>query len=49
MKDKIVEIATKNKSKNIRDLYRGINEYNRSYQPRSNLVKDVRQIEIYTA
>jgi hypothetical protein len=27
------------KNKNIRDLYRGINEYKRYYQPRSNLVK----------
>jgi hypothetical protein len=28
------------KNKNIRDLYRGINEFKRGYQPRSNLVKD---------
>jgi hypothetical protein len=28
------------KNKNIRDLYRGINEFKRSYQPHSNLVKD---------
>jgi hypothetical protein len=26
--------------KNLRDLYRGINEFKRGYQPRSNLVKD---------
>jgi hypothetical protein len=26
--------------RNIRDLYRGINEFKRGYQPRSNLVKD---------
>jgi hypothetical protein len=25
---------------NIRDLYRGINEFRRGYQPRNNLVKD---------
>jgi hypothetical protein len=28
------------KNKNIRDLYRGINEFRRSYQLRNNLVKD---------
>jgi hypothetical protein len=28
------------KSRNIRDMYRGINEFKSSYQPRSNLVKD---------
>jgi hypothetical protein len=25
---------------NIKDLYRGINEFMRGYQPRNNLVKD---------
>jgi hypothetical protein len=25
----------------LRDLYRGINEFKRGYQPTSNLVKDV--------
>jgi hypothetical protein len=29
-----------NINKNIRDLYRGINEFKRGYQPRNNLVKD---------
>jgi hypothetical protein len=28
------------KNKNIRDLYREINEFKRDYQPRSILVKD---------
>jgi hypothetical protein len=28
------------KNKNIRDLYTGINEFKRDYQPRNNLVKD---------
>jgi hypothetical protein len=32
--------ATNGKNKNIRDLYRGINECKMGYQPRSNLVKD---------
>jgi hypothetical protein len=26
--------------KNIKDLYRGINDFKRGYQPRSNIVKD---------
>jgi hypothetical protein len=28
------------KNKNTRDLYRGINEFKKGYQPKSNLVKD---------
>jgi hypothetical protein len=40
MKDRINELATNNKNKNIRDLYRGINEFKRSYQRRNNLVKE---------
>jgi hypothetical protein len=37
LKDKINELALNSKNKNIRDLYRGINEFKRSYH---NLVKD---------
>jgi hypothetical protein len=33
-------LATNSKTKNIRDLYRGINELKRGYQSRNNLVKD---------
>jgi hypothetical protein len=40
MKDKIDELAMKAKNKNNRDLYRGTNEFKRSYQPRNNSVKD---------
>jgi hypothetical protein len=40
LKDKINELATNSKNKNIRDLYRGINGFKRGYQPRNNLVKD---------
>jgi hypothetical protein len=29
-----------NKYENSRDLYRGINEFKKVYQPKSNLVKD---------
>jgi hypothetical protein len=39
VKDKIDELPTNSKHKNIRDLYRGINNFT-GYQPRSNLVKD---------
>jgi prefoldin subunit 5 len=38
LKDKINELATNSKNKNIRDLYRGINGFKRGYQPRNNLV-----------
>jgi hypothetical protein len=40
LKDKINELATNSKNKNIRDLYRGINEFKSGCQPRNNLVKD---------
>jgi hypothetical protein len=35
-KDRIKELAMTSTNKNIRDLYRGINEFKRDYQPRSN-------------
>jgi hypothetical protein len=40
LKDKIKELESKSKNKNIRDLYRGINEFKKGYQNRTNLVKD---------
>jgi hypothetical protein len=40
LKDKINELATNSKKKNIRDLYRGINEFKRGCHPRNNLLKD---------
>jgi hypothetical protein len=40
LKDKINELATKSKNKNRRYLFRGINEFERDYQPRNNLMKD---------
>jgi hypothetical protein len=40
MKDKIDELATSSKNKNIRGLYRGINYFKKGYQPGSNLMKD---------
>jgi hypothetical protein len=39
-KDKINELARSTKNKNIRDLCRGLNEFKRGLQLRSNLVKD---------
>jgi hypothetical protein len=32
--------ATNIKIKNIRDLYRGINDFKKDYLPRTNIVKD---------
>jgi hypothetical protein len=41
LKAKINELETNSKNKNIRDLYRGINEFKRGwYQPRINVVED---------
>jgi hypothetical protein len=40
LKDKINECGSNSKNKNIRDLCRGINEFKKGYQPRTNLVKD---------
>jgi hypothetical protein len=39
LKGKINELETNNKNKNIRDLYRGINEFKKGYQPRMNIIK----------
>jgi hypothetical protein len=38
LKDKINELASKSKNKNIRGLYRGINEIKMGYKPGNNLV-----------
>jgi len=40
LKAKIEELETKSKIKNIRDLYRGISNFKKGYQPRTNIVKD---------
>jgi hypothetical protein len=42
LKDKINELESNSKNKNIRDLYSGINEFKKGYQPRTNLVNDER-------
>jgi len=36
----IEEIETNNKTQTIRDLYRGISDFKKGYQPRCNIVKD---------
>jgi hypothetical protein len=38
--DKINQPEIKNKNKNIRDLYGGINEFKKGYQARMNIIKD---------
>jgi hypothetical protein len=40
LKDKINELESNSKNKDIRDLYRSINECKKGYQPRTILVKD---------
>jgi hypothetical protein len=40
LKDRIGELATNSKNKNIKDLQRGSNNFKWGYQCRSNLVKD---------
>jgi hypothetical protein len=40
LKNKRNELETNSKNKNIRDLYRGINEFKKGYQPRTNMAKE---------
>jgi len=40
LKAKIEELETNSKIENIRDLYRGIRDFKKGYQPRTNIVKD---------
>jgi len=40
LRAKIEELETNNKIQNIRDLYRGISDFKKGYQPRCNIVKD---------
>ena len=40
VKAKIEELETNSKIKNIRDLYRGISDFKKGYQPRTNVVID---------
>ena len=43
LKAKIEDLETNSKIKNIRDLYRGISDFKKGYQPRTNIVK-MRQV-----
>ena len=40
LKAKIEELGTNSKIINIRDLYRGISDFKKGYQPRTNIAKD---------
>jgi hypothetical protein len=40
LKAKIEEPETKRKNKNIRDIYRGINDFEKGYQSRTNIARD---------
>jgi hypothetical protein len=40
LKGNINELETNNKNKNIRDMYTGINEFRKGYQPRINIIKN---------
>ena len=40
LKAKIEEFETNSKVNNVRDLYRGINDFKKGYQPRIIIVKD---------
>jgi hypothetical protein len=40
LKDKINELESNSKNNIIRDMYRGMNEFKKGYQPRTDLVKD---------
>ena len=40
LRAKIEELETKSKINNIRDLYRGINDMKKGFQPRTRIVKD---------
>jgi hypothetical protein len=39
LKNKIEELETNSKINNVRDLYRGITDYRKEYQPRTIIVK----------
>jgi hypothetical protein len=46
LKDEVNELESCNKSKNIRDLHRGINEFKKGYQTIINLVKDEKRASL---
>jgi len=40
LRPKIEELETNSEIQNVRDLYRGIKDFKKGYQPRCNIVKD---------
>jgi hypothetical protein len=48
LKTKLGELESNSKIKNIRDLYRGINELKESYQPITSAIKVIRVICLQT-
>jgi hypothetical protein len=42
LKAKIEEVETNSKIKNVRDLYRGISDLKKGYQPRTDIIKDAK-------
>ena len=40
LKEKLIEIDTNRKNKNIRDLYKGIKDFKKGYQARVNVIKN---------
>jgi hypothetical protein len=40
LKDRINELQSNNENTNIRDMYRGVDEFKKGFQPRTKLVKD---------
>ena len=49
LKAKIEELETNSKIKNIRDLYRGISDFKKSYLPKANIIRMRRVIWLQTA
>ena len=49
LKAKTEELETNSKIKNIMDLYRGISDFKKGYQPRTDVVKDEKVIWLQTA
>ena len=43
MKAKIEELETNSKVNNVRDLYRGINDFKKGHKPRTIIVKDEKE------
>ena len=43
-----MELETNSRIKNIRDLYRGINDFKKGCQPRNNIEKDEKGVWLQT-